>query len=121
MGSTIFCVDDSPTIIKLIKKVLEPEGYNVLSASNGQEALSNVSSQKVDFFIVDVNMPQMNGFEFVGKIKEMPVFSKTPVVFLTTESSDDKKEMGKKLGVNGWMVKPFEPETLLKIIDMLID
>lgn len=118
MSVKIMCVDDSLTIRMLVKQNLAPEGFEIVEASNGQEGIDNLSSD-IAMFLVDVNMPVMNGFEFVKSIKADSNYSGKPVVFLTTESGADKKTMGKELGVNGWIVKPFEPESLKKIVGML--
>ncbi len=115
----ILCVDDSATIRLLVKKTLEPEGFEVLEASNGHEALHRCETEDITLFLVDVNMPVMDGFEFVKRLKETEKYKNSPVIFLTTESSTQKKEMGKKLGVNGWIVKPFDPASLVKVIKML--
>jgi len=115
----IMCIDDSPSIRILVKKALAGEGYDIAEAGNGQEALERLSPD-IAMFIVDVNMPHMNGFEFVEKLKKDSLYSAKPVIFLTTESSDDKKKTGKELGVNGWIVKPFEPESLQKIVKLLL-
>lgn len=112
------CIDDSPTIRMLVKQNLVPQGYEIVEAENGQEGLDKLSSD-IALFLVDVNMPVMNGFDFVKSIKDNGSYSSKPVVFLTTESSVDKKNVGKELGVNGWIVKPFEPESLIKIVTML--
>lgn len=119
MAKTVLCIDDSPTIRMLVKKTLEPLGYVVVEAEDGQKGLAAAAQNPVDFVLVDVNMPVMNGFECVKGLKALPQFGTTPVVFLTTESSDDKRAQGKQLGVNGWMVKPFEAEGLVKIVRML--
>jgi two-component system, chemotaxis family, chemotaxis protein CheY len=112
-------VDDSPTIRKLVKKALDPEGYTVIEAENGQKALEAAEESSIDFFLVDVNMPVMDGFSFVEQLKEKAAYKNSPVVFLTTESGSDKKEKGKELGVRGWVVKPFEATSLLKLVNML--
>ncbi|TVQ17243.1 MAG: response regulator [Spirochaetaceae bacterium] len=118
MGKRVLCIDDSPTIRKLVHKALDSAGYQVDDAENGAQALE-VASADHDLFIVDVNMPEMDGFEFVEAVKAKPNLAGKPVVFLTTESSDDKKARGKALGVNGWIVKPFEPESFAKVVAML--
>ncbi len=120
MGKKILCIDDSVTIRMLVKKTLVPLGYEILEAENGQAGVTAAGANSVDFFLIDVNMPVMNGFECVAALKSLPKYGKTPMVFLTTESSPEKKEQGKKLGVSGWIVKPFEPESLVKILRMLI-
>lgn len=120
MGKKVLCIDDSSTIRMLVKKTLEPIGYEIIEADDGTSGVEASLKFPIDLFIVDVNMPQMNGFECVEKVKTNSAYAKTPIVFLTTESSADKKEQGKKLGVSGWMVKPFEPESLVKIVKMLV-
>lgn len=120
MGKKILCIDDSSTIRMLVKKTLDPLGYEIGEADDGTSGVEASLKGGVELFIVDVNMPQMNGFECVEKIKTNPSYAKTPIIFLTTESSAEKKEQGKKLGVSGWMVKPFEPEALVKIVKMLV-
>jgi len=119
MAKTILCIDDSTTIRMLVRKTLEPLGYQVLEAEDGQKGLDVASAQAIDFFLVDVNMPVMNGFECVKELKARPKSAPVPVVFLTTESSDEKKAIGRQLGVSGWMVKPFEADALVKIVKML--
>lgn len=120
MSKTIMAVDDSSTIRNLILNTVASEGWSVVEAEDGQKALASLNPS-IDIFIVDVNMPNMNGFEFVTELKKNPQYKDKPVVFLTTESSDEMKSRGKSLGINGWIVKPFERDTLLKIIDMLVD
>lgn len=120
MAKTILAVDDSSTIRNLIKNTVASDGWTVLEAEDGKMALDSLNPD-IDIFIVDVNMPNMNGFEFVTELKKQASYKSKPVVFLTTESSDEMKSKGKALGINGWIVKPFERETLLKIIDMLVD
>ena len=119
MTKTILCIDDSTTIRLLVKKTLEPLGYRVLEAENGQMGLDVALKGGVDFCLIDVNMPVMNGFDCVKGLKAKPSTASLPVVFLTTESSDEKKALGRQLGVNGWMVKPFEAEALVKVVRML--
>lgn len=120
MGKKVLCIDDSVTIRMLVKKTLVPLGYEILEAENGQAGVKAAGTDGIDFFLIDVNMPIMNGFECVAALKAIPRYAKTPMVFLTTESGQDKKDQGKKLGVSGWIVKPFEPESLVKILRMLV-
>lgn len=119
MAKKIMCVDDSNTIRMLVDKTLVPAGFEVVGAENGQDALDKLTSD-IDLFLVDVNMPVMDGFEFIENLKQKAEYKSKPVIFLTTESSTDKKEKGKALGINGWVVKPFEPESFLKVINMLV-
>ena len=120
MKKKILCIDDSPTIRLLVKKALESEEYEILESENGQAGLDICKGESVSLFIVDINMPVMDGFEFVNKIKQIDAFQKTPIIFLTTENAAEKKQMGKELGTNGWVVKPFDPPSLRKVIQMLL-
>lgn len=115
MGKRILCVDDSATIRKLVVKALEPEGIEVLQADNGRSALDQEMAS-CDLFLVDVNMPVMDGFSFVETIRARPEFAKKPVVFLTTESSESKKDRARSLNANGWILKPFKPQDLKQIV-----
>lgn len=119
MGKTVLCIDDSTTIRLLVRKTLEPLGYRILEAEDGKKGLEQAAKEPIDFFLVDVNMPVMNGFECVKELKGRPGSTKTPIVFLTTESSEEKKALGRQLGVSGWMMKPFEGDALVKIVKML--
>jgi two-component system chemotaxis response regulator CheY len=120
MAKTIFCVDDSATIRMLVRKSLEGRGYTIREAEHGKDALARLDEDpSADLFIVDVNMPEMDGFELVKHLKSRTEFSAKPIVFLTTEAGADKKAAGKDLGVNGWIVKPFEEPALIKIVEML--
>ncbi len=118
MAKKVMCIDDSNTIRMLVEKTLVPAGYEVVGAENGQDALDKLNTD-IELFIVDVNMPVMNGFEFVENLKQKPEYKAIPVIFLTTDSSAEKKEKGKAIGINGWVVKPFEPDSFLKVINML--
>jgi two-component system chemotaxis response regulator CheY len=120
MGKKILCIDDSSTIRMLVKKTLVPLDYEVLEAENGKHGLDMAISNQVDLLLVDVNMPVMNGFECVAAVKALPQYAKVPMVFLTTESSQEKKDQGRQLGVSGWIIKPFEPDGLVKILRMLL-
>ncbi len=120
MAKKILCVDDSVTIRKLVRKALEPEGFEIDEAENGQVALDKCKGEVVSMCIVDVNMPVMDGFQFVEAVKKLDSYADVPIVFLTTESGAQKKEAGKLLGVKGWIVKPFEAPALAKVVKMLV-
>jgi two-component system, chemotaxis family, chemotaxis protein CheY len=117
---TILCVDDSNTIRMLVKKALEPEGFTIMEAENGKLGLEAAKAGKVDACIVDVNMPEMDGFGFVEGLRKEASYANTPIIFLTTESSEEKKSRGAALGVKGWIVKPFDPPSLVKVMKMLL-
>ena len=104
----------------LVKRALEPEGYTIVEAENGKKALDVAVSTSVDACIVDVNMPELDGFGFVEQVRQNPEYRDTPIIFLTTESSQEKKSRGAALGVKGWIVKPFDPPSLVKVMNILI-
>jgi two-component system chemotaxis response regulator CheY len=115
MSKTILVIDDSPTIRQLLSGCLTQSGYLVVEASNGKEALE--LSIGASLAICDVNMPVMNGIEFVKELTRTG--SKLPVVMLTTEGRPELVVEAKKAGAKGWMVKPFNPEQLLKVVQKL--
>ncbi len=115
---TIFTVDDSPTARASIKYTLEKEGYNVVLAVDGVDALEKLNNTelKINVFLFDVNMPNMDGITLIKKVREISRFQFTPILFLTTESQESKKMEGKNAGASGWIVKPFEPAQLIDVI-----
>ncbi|MBL4838120.1 MAG: response regulator [Kordiimonadaceae bacterium] len=117
MGKRILAVDDSKTMRDMVSFTLKGAGYDVLLADDGVNALSTISNETVDLIITDVNMPNMNGIELVTKLREDPRFRATPILILTTESDDELKQQGRAAGATGWIVKPFVPEKLLKVVD----
>jgi len=114
---TVFTVDDSPTARASIEYTLKKADFQVVLATDGVDALETLESNpKIDVFLLDINMPRMDGLTLIRKIRELPVYKFTPILFLTTESQDSMKMEGKKAGASGWIVKPFEPDTLVSII-----
>ena len=89
-------------------------------ADNGKTGLEAAAADKIDLFFVDVNMPVMDGLECVSLLKKDSKYSNTPIVFLTTVTDTEKKQMGQNLGVNGWIQKPFNPDQLRKLTKMLL-
>jgi len=116
----ILAVDDSVSIRQMVSHTLRDAGYDVETANDGRDALSKVSSSKFDVVISDVNMPNMGGFELVKALREKPQYKFIPILMLTTETSTDKKQQGKSAGATGWLVKPFNPDTLLKTLKRVI-
>jgi two-component system chemotaxis response regulator CheY len=119
MAKTIMVVDDSISIRQVVGIALKQAGYEVVEACDGRDALAKLTGQKVSLIISDVNMPNMDGISFVRELKTRPAYKFTPVLMLTTESQEDKKEQGKAAGARAWMVKPFKPEGLLAAVQKL--
>ncbi|MGF1502231.1 MAG: response regulator [Paracoccaceae bacterium] len=107
MSKTILAVDDSRSIRDMVRFALEPLGYEILEAEDGVEGLSRLGAHKVDMVITDLNMPNMDGIEFIAKVREDGRHAGLPMVMLTTEGQAEKMRAGKKAGASGWIVKPF--------------
>ncbi|WP_024851005.1 response regulator [Hydrogenovibrio kuenenii] len=111
----ILYVDDAPSMRKLVEMVLSPE-FDITLASNGQEGLDAAQQSQYDVIISDINMPVMNGLEFLENVRAIENYKFIPVLMMTTEASREMKDQGKKLGATGWIVKPFDPAKLPAII-----
>jgi two-component system, chemotaxis family, chemotaxis protein CheY len=120
MAKKILLVDDSASIRQVAGIALRRAGYETVEAGNGKEALALLDGHKLNLIISDVNMPIMNGIEFLKAVKQHPTSKFTPVVMLTTEAGDDLKAQGKAAGAKAWIVKPFQPQTLLDAVSKLI-
>lgn len=120
MAKTILIVDDSSSLRSVVGTALKGAGYDVIEAEDGKVALSQLNGQKIHLIISDVNMPNMNGIEFLKASKQIPAYKFTPVIMLTTESAEEKKMQGQAGGAKAWMVKPFQPPQLLNAVSKLI-
>jgi two-component system chemotaxis response regulator CheY len=121
MAKTILIVDDSSSMRTVVRLTLARAGYDVLEAGDGQEGLAALDKAgKVNLIVSDVNMPNMDGIAFVTKVKQHARHKFTPVVMLTTEGQDAKKEQGRAAGAKAWIVKPFNPPQLLDAVSKLI-
>ncbi|AEB51210.1 response regulator [Aeromonas veronii] len=120
MGKTILIVDDSATIRQVVGMTLKGAGYEVMEASDGKDALNKLDGKKINLIISDVNMPNMDGITFVKEAKKLANYKFTPVIMLTTESQDSKKQEGQAAGAKAWVVKPFQPEQMLAAVAKLI-
>jgi two-component system chemotaxis response regulator CheY len=117
MGKQILIVDDSPTMRQMVSFTLTSAGFDVVEAGDGQEAVGKLhAGAKPNLVITDLNMPKMDGISLIKAVRAMPTFKFTPVLMLTTESDEVKKKEGQAAGATGWIVKPFNPEQMLKVI-----
>ncbi|MBP9060001.1 MAG: response regulator [Rhodoferax sp.] len=119
MAQTILVIDDSSSLRQVVAMALQGAGYNVLQACDGQAALALLDGRKIGMAICDVNMPKMNGIEFVKAAKALPAYRFLPILMLTTESQEARKEEGKAAGAKAWMVKPFSPSSMLNAVSKL--
>jgi two-component system chemotaxis response regulator CheY len=115
-ASSILAVDDSASMRQMVNFTLKGAGYEVVQAVDGVEALEYARLHSVDLVLTDVNMPRMDGITLVKELRALPSYRYTPMLVLTTESSQDKKLQGKQAGATGWIVKPFNPDQLLATI-----
>ena len=119
MAQTILVIDDSASLRQVVAMALQGAGYEVLQAGDGMAALALLDGRKIGMAVCDVNMPRMNGIEFVKAAKALPAYRFLPILMLTTESQESKKEEGKAAGAKAWMVKPFSPTSLLNAVSKL--
>jgi len=104
----------------MVAFTLKEAGHEVVEAADGVEALDLARTAAADLVISDVNMPRMDGISLVRELRGLPDYKFTPILLLTTESGDDKKQEGKAAGATGWLVKPFDPEALLTTIKRVL-
>lgn len=120
MSKTILVVDDAASIRQVVGIALRGAGYSVIEASDGKEGLAKLNGDKIHLIISDVNMPNMDGITFVKELKKLPAYKFTPVIMLTTESQEAKKQEGQAAGAKAWVVKPFQPQQMLAAVSKLI-
>lgn len=116
MEKTIMTVDDSASIRMMVSFSLKDAGFGVVEAVDGVDALAKLEEYDISMVIADVNMPVMDGIQFVKKMRVHPKYKFTPVVMLTTESHESMKEKGREAGATGWIVKPFKPDQLINVV-----
>jgi two-component system, chemotaxis family, chemotaxis protein CheY len=112
MVRTILAVDDSATVRKFVSVALTMQGFVVVTACDGMDALEKLPNQQVDLVITDLNMPNMDGFELIKALRENPGYKEIPVIILTSLTDDISKDRGAELGVNSYLVKPFSLEKI---------
>ncbi len=118
--ANILAVDDSSSMRQMVSFTLKGAGHNVVEAQDGQDALNKAKSQQFDLIVTDVNMPVMDGITFIKNLRAEANYKFTPMLMLTTESAADKKAEGKAAGATGWIVKPFNPDQLIKTINKVL-
>jgi two-component system chemotaxis response regulator CheY len=116
MGKKVLIVDDSSTMRQMLGLTLRKAGFEVIEGSNGQQGLQRLEGEQVALVITDLNMPVMDGIALVQAIRQLPNYRFIPILLLTTEIGDDKKQAARAAGATGWMAKPFQPESLLRVI-----
>ena len=117
---SILAVDDSASMRQMVAFTLKNAGFTVVEAVDGQDAWEKANSRDFHLVLTDQNMPRMDGITLVKQLRAMHAFAATPMLILTTESSDEMKAKGKAAGATGWLVKPFDPAKLLDVVKRVI-
>ena len=119
MAKTIMVVDDAPSLRQVVGLALKGAGYEVVEACDGRDAAAKLDGRKLNLIICDLNMPNMDGVGFLTHLKAQASYKFTPVIMLTTESAEDKKNQARAAGARAWMVKPFQPSKMLEAVAKL--
>ncbi len=117
---SILAVDDSASMRQMVSFTLKNAGFAVTEAVDGQDAFETASKHDYALVQTDQNQPRLDGIGLTKKLREHPKFQSTPILILTTESSDQMKQAGRAAGATGWLVKPFDPAKLIEVIGKVI-
>jgi two-component system chemotaxis response regulator CheY len=121
MAKHILIVDDSKTVRNLVAFIMKKEGFKVTTAEDGLDGLEKLyAAEQVDLIVSDVNMPRMDGFTFIKSVREQEAYRDIPIIVLSTEGQDKDIETGLTLGANLYMVKPAQPEKMVRNVKMLL-
>lgn len=120
MSKVIMTADDSASVRQMVAFTLKQNGYEVIEAVDGKEALTKLGTMNVDMLITDLNMPNLDGIGLIKGVRGGSLNRLIPIVMLTTESQDSRKMEGKAAGATGWIIKPFKPEQLVAVVRKVI-
>jgi two-component system, chemotaxis family, chemotaxis protein CheY len=120
MAKVIMTADDSASVRQMVAFTLKQGGYEVVEAVDGKDALQKLSARKVDMLITDLNMPNLDGMGLMRGARALPSCKFIPIIMLTTESQESRKQEGKAAGATGWIVKPFKPEQLMAVVKKVL-
>jgi two-component system chemotaxis response regulator CheY len=120
VSRTALVVDDSASMRAMIAHTLETAGWKVLQGEDGQKAATLLDGRAIDVVVTDLNMPGMDGIALIKHIRAQPPYRFTPVLMLTTESHEVRKQEGKRAGATGWIVKPFHPDQPVAVIAKVV-
>jgi two-component system, chemotaxis family, chemotaxis protein CheY len=116
----ILTVDDSASVRQMVGFTLRKAGYEVVEAVDGKDGLGKVGGGKFDLIVTDLNMPNMDGIQLIAAVRKLPGYAFIPILMLTTESQAEKKDAGRKAGATGWIVKPFDADQLIAVVQKLV-
>jgi len=117
---SILAVDDSASMRQMVSFTLRSAGFDVVEAVDGVDAFDKARARPFDLVLTDQNMPRLDGIGLTRRLRDCPGFKATPILILTTESSDEMKQAGRAAGATGWMVKPFDPTKLVEVIRKVV-
>ncbi|MDQ8020996.1 response regulator [Uliginosibacterium sp. H1] len=120
MAKTVLTVDDSASIRQMVSFTLKGAGYDVVEAVDGMDGVEKAKGRPVDLVLTDQNMPRLDGISLIKTLRGLPQYKSTPILMLTTESSDIMKTQGRNAGATGWLVKPFDPQKLIEVVKKVI-
>ena len=121
MSSRLLVVDDEPNLLRAVAACLRAEGFDVVTARSGAEALVRVAESVPDLVVSDIRMPGMDGYQLARQLRASPRTALTPVVFLTAKDETADRIEGFRSGVDAYLVKPFEPDELVAVIRNILD
>lgn len=113
MKKIILVAEDSPTIRKFISFCLVSEGYEIILAKDGMEAIEKLPAERIDLVITDLNMPNVDGFELIKTIRENEFYKETPIIILSSLAKNDDIQRGLSCGADSYLLKPFDPKRIL--------
>ena len=116
----ILTVDDSASVRQMASFTLRKAGYEVTEATDGRDGVAKAGPSKFDMIITDLNMPNMDGIQMIAALRALAGYAFVPILMLTTESQPEKKDAGRKAGATGWIVKPFNTDQLLVVVQKLV-
>jgi two-component system, chemotaxis family, chemotaxis protein CheY len=116
----VLTIDRSRTVLAMLHHTLTNAGFEVVQAEDGQHALDILEREKIDVVFTEINIPVVDGIEFTKKVRASGKHSSLPIIFLTTETSQDQRDKGRAAGGTGWIVKPFDPDKLISVIHRVV-
>lgn len=117
--SKVLAVDDSKPMLAMLSKCLRSGGHEVVQAVDGVEALNQLRQHSPDMVITDLNMPNMDGLEFIAAARNDPAGNAVPILLLTTETAQALKDRAREVKATGWLTKPFDPDQILGLVEQL--
>ena len=118
--ASILTVDDSASMRQMVSFTLKSAGFDVVEAVDGEDACDKAAGRSFDLVLTDQNMPRLDGIGLTRRLRADPTYGRTPILILTTESSDQMKSAGREAGATGWLVKPFDPVKLIEVIRKVV-